>query len=162
MAIDVTDAGRLLPRRGHGNAARVRSAGKALLAAVGHSDSQLSLVMVGDDEMRRLNRRYRGQRKTTDVLSFAQLEGDAIESADDSHLGDVVVSVPVARRQARQGGWTLEEELLRLVIHGLLHVLGYDHEKSVREARRMQREEARLCDVLAAAGYPCAREDAPA
>ena len=161
MAIDVTDAGKLLPRRGHGSAVRLRNACKALLGAVGQSDSQISIVMVDDAEMRRLNRVYRGRGKTTDVLSFAQLEGDAIEALD-AHLGDVVVSVPVAKRQARAGGWTLEEELLRLIVHGVLHILGFDHEKSAREARRMQREEARVCDVLATRGYGCAREDGPA
>jgi rRNA maturation RNase YbeY len=159
MAIDLTDAGKLLPRRGHGSATRLRNAGKALLAAVDHGGSQLSIVLVDDEEMTRLNRRYRGRRKTTDVLSFAQLEGDEIESPDAQHLGDVVVSVPVAKRQAKDGGWTLEEELLRLIVHGLLHVLGYDHEKSSREERRMRREEARLCELLGSRGYACARED---
>jgi len=159
MGIDVTDAGRLLPRRGHGSAARLRRAGALLLAAVGRPDWQLSLVLVGDGEMRRMNRAYRGRQKTTDVLSFSQLEGDDMQSRGELQLGDVVVSVPVAKRQARAGGWTLEEELLRLLVHGLLHVLGYDHEKSAREARRMRREEARLCDGLADSGYDCARED---
>jgi rRNA maturation RNase YbeY len=74
-------------------------------------------------------------------------------------LGDVVVSVDTARAQAQQGGWTLEEELNRLLLHGVLHLLGYDHERGGEEERRMQREELRLADAWAAAGHPCARGD---
>lgn len=159
MGVDVTDRAALLPRRGRASAARLRSAGTKLLAAVDHESSGLSLVIVADRAMKRLNREYRGHDRTTDVLSFSQLEGGEVAACDETHLGDVVISLPRARSQARAGGWTLEEELLRLLVHGLLHTLGYDHEKSRREALRMQREEARLCDALAREGFLCARED---
>lgn len=160
MSVEVTDAARLLPRRGHGSAARLRAAGKHLLGATGRAAATLSVVIVDDRGMRRLNRSYRGRDKTTDVLSFSQLEGVAIEAVGDDLLGDVVISLPLARRQAKAGGWSLEEELLRLLVHGLLHVLGYDHEESARKALRMRREEMRLCDLLSDAGYRSAREDA--
>ncbi len=159
MGVDVTDRSALLPRRGRASAARLRNAGAKLLAAVDHESSGLSLVIVADREMKRLNREYRGRDRTTDVLSFSQLEGDEVASGDEIHLGDVVISLPRARGQAKDGGWTLEEELLRLLVHGLLHALGYDHEKSRREALRMRREELRLCHALAREGYPCACED---
>jgi probable rRNA maturation factor len=162
MGVDVTDRAALLPRRGRASAARLRNAGTRLLAAVDHESSGLSLAIVGDREMKRLNREYRGRDRTTDVLSFSQLEGDEVPACDEIHLGDVVISLPRARSQARFGGWTLEEELLRLLVHGVLHALGYDHEKSRREALRMRREELRLCDALAREGYPCAREDGKA
>ncbi|TMB23301.1 MAG: rRNA maturation RNase YbeY [Deltaproteobacteria bacterium] len=84
--------------------------------------------------------------RPTDVLSFAQREGPG--GAPGGLLGDVVISVDAARRQARQRGETLGREADRLLIHGLLHLLGYDHERSAAEARRMQRRERTLARWL--------------
>jgi probable rRNA maturation factor len=84
--------------------------------------------------MRRLNRSFRGKDRTTDVLSFPQGGG---------LVGDVVISLDTARRQARAGGWTLARELRQLVAHGILHCLGHDHEDE-RGARRMAAAERRL------------------
>lgn len=138
--------------------ARLRGAAGVLLAELGQADAELALTLVDDDEMAALNARYRGLDKPTDVLSFSQLEGEALAGEGSGrHLGDVVISVPTAERQAAAGSWTLEEELLRLLVHGVLHLLGYDHEKSRREAERMFAEECRLFDRLAAGGYSCAR-----
>lgn len=91
---------------------------------------------------------------------------DLFALSDDEHddgdpavmLGDVVVSVETMRRQAREGGWSDEEELVRLVLHGLLHLLGHDHEEA-DEARVMHAEEARLVAVLAGHGIACAWEE---
>ena len=164
MGVEVTDRAGLLPRRGRASRARLAAAAERLLAATDRATGQLSVVVVGDRAMRTLNRSYRGRDKTTDVLAFSQIEGAPVLTGEDDSeaLGDVVIALPAARRQARAGGWTLEEELLRLLVHGVLHLLGYDHEKSRREAARMRRAELRLCGVLAAAGYACAREDAGA
>ncbi len=74
-------------------------------------------------------------------------------------LGDIVISVETAAEQAARGGWTLEEELGRLVLHGLLHLLGHDHEAGPAEAARMSAEEQRLAAALVDAGLPCAREE---
>jgi rRNA maturation RNase YbeY len=71
----------------------------------------------------------------------------------------VVISVQTARRQARAGDWTLQEELNRLLLHGVLHLLGHDHERGGPSAERMRAEEARLSSALVAGGVPCARED---
>ncbi len=84
--------------------------------------------------------------RPTDVLSFAQREGAG--GAPDGLLGDVVISVDAARRQAAERGETLGREADRLLIHGLLHLLGYDHERSAAEARRMQRRERALARWL--------------
>ena len=105
------------------------------------------MLLVSDREMRRLNRRWRGRDRTTDVLAFAQREG--ADSAPDGLLGDVVISVDTARRQGAERGETLGREGERLLIHGLLHLLGYDHERSAADARRMQRRERALARVLA-------------
>ena len=99
-------------------------------------------MLVSDREMRALNRRWRGHDRSTDVLSFPQDEGRG------ALLGDVVISVDTARRQAVAQGTTLGREAERLLIHGLLHLLGYDHERSPAEARRMQRRERLLARWL--------------
>jgi probable rRNA maturation factor len=85
--------------------------------------------------VRRLNRVFRGRDRATDVLSFPA-RGDLEPGVP--HLGDLAVSVPQARAQARRAGWTLEEELSLLVTHGFLHLLGYDHETDHGEMRRLE------------------------
>ena len=95
---------------------------------------ELALVLAGDGLLRRLNRDYRRKDKTTDVLSFPGEGGEA-------GLGDVVISVAQAERNARALGRTLPQELDVLALHGFLHVLGYDHET---DDGRMERLERRL------------------
>ena len=95
----------------------------------------LSIALVSDREIRSLNRRWRGKDRPTDVLSFPLEEPAA--------LGDVVISIETARRQAREGGWPLSAELRRLLAHGILHCRGYDHERPA-DARRMAAAERRL------------------
>lgn len=104
---------------------------------------EIGLVLTDDDEIHALNRDFRGKDKPTDVLSFSQLEGE--ELAGGTFLGDVVISIDTAERQARARKLTLEEELLRLMIHGTLHLFGYDHENvPPSEAARMRRRERKL------------------
>jgi probable rRNA maturation factor len=93
--------------------------------------------------MRRLNARYRGIDRSTDVLAFAMREG-AFADLHPHVLGDVVLSAETALRQARARRHSLAEELTRLLIHGTLHLLGYDHEVSPTEARRMRAKEREL------------------
>ena len=97
--------------------------------------------------MRSLNRRYRGKDRTTDVLSFSFREG-AFGGLQHRMLGDIVISVPAARRQANAAGETFQSEMDRLLVHGLLHLLGYDHERGAAKARKMTGEERRLLGVL--------------
>jgi rRNA maturation RNase YbeY len=106
------------------------------------SQQHLSLLFVGDEEIQVLNCEYRGKDKPTDVLSFSQVEGAGLVHPS---LGDIVISLDTTRAQARRFGVTLDAELLRLLIHGILHLLGYDHEKvPAREAAAMRRLERRL------------------
>ncbi len=90
--------------------------------------------------MRSLNRRFRGIDRTTDVLSFSFREGAFADLRPDI-LGDIVISVPQAERQAGQAKHPFAREIELLLIHGLAHLLGYDHERGPAEARRMQRRE---------------------
>ena len=96
---------------------------------------ELSIALLSDREMRALNRRWAGKDRATDVLSFPLQEPGL--------LGDVAISLDTARRQAREGGWTLAAELRRLLAHGILHCRGYDHVRTA-DARRMAAAERRL------------------
>jgi probable rRNA maturation factor len=93
----------------------------------------VTVAIVPDSRVRRLNRRYRRTDRPTDVLSFP--------SGEPGELGDIVIAAGMARRQARAAGHSLQAELRVLALHGLLHLLGYDHE---RDAGQMARVEARL------------------
>lgn len=129
-------------------ATRLARSGRRLLAALGRPDAELSVLLVSDRVMRRFNRDWRGRDRSTDVLSFAQQEGPA--RAPATLLGDVVIAVPTARRQGRARGETVERSCERLLIHGVLHLLGYDHERSEAEAQRMARRERQLAAALEA------------
>jgi probable rRNA maturation factor len=111
---------------------------QAILSSVGEKTADLGVLLIGDRSMRRLNRQYRKMDRTTDVLAFSLREGPGPSSA---LIGDVAISVPTAAKQARQLGRSLDEELTALLVHGILHLCGYDHERSNREARRMQQRE---------------------
>jgi rRNA maturation RNase YbeY len=157
MPVELTDRARLL--RAGKTRARLCEAGEILLRECKRPTSHFTIAIIDDEQMALLNFAYRGKNVTTDVLAFSQVEGEEIASGDGESLGDVILSLEVARRQADEGGWQLEEELLRLLVHGFLHLLGHDHEAGKRKAAKMFAEERRLMDALAAAGYSCAREE---
>ena len=105
---------------------------------------EVTVALVPDARVRALNRRYRKKDAATDVLSFPAFAPSALrrgKPAAGGFLGDVVIAVGVARRQAREAGHSLQTELRILALHGLLHLLGYDHE---RDDGRMARLERRL------------------
>jgi rRNA maturation RNase YbeY len=118
------------------------------LRAVEQERAELSLALVGDDVMAELNERHRGKPGPTDVLSFSLVEGAHAEFRG-ALLGDVVIDVEQAARQARRARRTLDDELAKLMIHGVLHLLGHDHEVDP-EARRMRAEERRVWRVVCA------------
>lgn len=116
----------------------------ALMTAVDEAESSLSLSLVRDREMCELNRAHRDKNTTTDVLSFP-LEPD--ENEVERLIGDIVISVDTAARQAAEYDATLQAEVRRLLIHGILHLLGHDHmEAGEREV--MEAEERRLASVI--------------
>ena len=122
--------------------AQLRSRARATLAAIGHRSSELSIALVDDAEIAELNREHREKTGPTDVLSFSLLEGDFREHRGVL-LGDVVISLETAARQAADRHRSLAEEVSKLLIHGVLHLIGHDHEQD-DEARTMQVEERRL------------------
>jgi probable rRNA maturation factor len=110
------------------NRKRIRNLIERLSARYGLSDPEIVLVFVGTKAIRTLNRKYRRKDRPTDVLSFRIGK----KGADGKfYLGDIVISVPVAAKQARTGGHSLERELEVLVLHGFLHLAGYDHGAAV-------------------------------
>ena len=119
-----------------------------LLKAFGLDEGELSVVLCDDAFIHPLNREWRGKDKPTDVLSFAQREGEEADP-DDPVLGDVIISVETAARQAEERGHSLGHELRVLLVHGVLHLLGYDHEVD-EEAEEMEALERDLLAELPA------------
>ena len=108
---------------------------------------ELSVLFTDDTEIFQLNAEYRHKESPTDVLSFSQLEGASL-GGELSSLGDLVISLDTAERQAVEYGVTLHAEILRLLIHGILHLFGYDHENvPPEEVRAMQELEDKLFAV---------------
>lgn len=133
-------------RRSGINARSVKATARQLLEALGERDAALSLSFVDDAHIRELNRLHRGKDKPTDVLSFPLAAADPANGVERL-LGDVVISVDTARRQAADYDASLEAEINRLLIHGVLHVMGHDHEETA-ERDRMRAEERRLADRI--------------
>lgn len=117
------------------------------LALVGQDQAELSVALVDNAAIRKLNAKFRARDYPTDVLSFPA--GDKLPMGVRL-LGDVVISVEKAKQQAKERRRSLNEEMALLLIHGILHLLGYDHERSAKEARKMRGLEKRiyreLCD----------------
>ncbi len=125
--------------------ARLIATVEVLMAAIDEGDSSVSLTLVRDRAIRKLNRAYRGKDKATDVLSFPLAEDG--DPSPERLLGDIVISLDTARRQAAEYDASLERELERLLIHGLLHLLGHDHEEPAEQAT-MIAQERRLADAI--------------
>ena len=100
-------------------------------------EKELSVVLVGQGRMRNLNKRYRKKNRVTDVLSFDNLKNPVMK--DD--LGEIVICLREVKKNARKLGVSFEEELYRVLIHGLLHLLGYEHTKGKTAAEKMRKKE---------------------
>lgn len=145
------------------NLRRVRKDLAVALSLLGREEAELSILFVGSAKMKQLNLRYRGNPKETDVLSFPMEDAQSSlqHPANRTHhtsslmptlLGDIVISVPKTVEQARAYGTAFSEELLRLLIHGLLHLLGYDHEKTRYQKMRMEKKEKEIFDAIPRVG----------
>lgn len=128
----------------------LRKIARTICAGLGHRKAELSIVLTDDPTIHALNKQWRNKNKPTDVLSFSQVEGEPILAGDTPVvLGDVIISTDTAARQATERGHSLEVEITRLLVHGVLHLLGHDHVHGGAQARRMKKEEARLLALLA-------------
>jgi rRNA maturation RNase YbeY len=143
VAVEIVrrDAGKGFPSR------KFKNLADEILRILELSGAELSLGLIGNPEIQRLNARFRHKDYPTDVLSFP---ADGRLPGNVRLLGDVIISVEKAREQAKERGRTLEAEMVTLLIHGILHLIGYDHERSPKDARVMARTERRiyrdLCD----------------
>lgn len=123
----------------------------ALKAAGYNEDAEVGLVFVDDDYIHDLNHRYRGVDSPTDVLSFAMMEGEPVESGEaEPILGDVVISLQTVERQAREYGHSFLREAAYLTVHGVLHLLGYDHMEEDNKRIMRQKEE----EIIAGLDFP--------
>lgn len=104
--------------------------------------AELSVLLADDPTVHELNKTYRNRDEPTDVLSFSQTEGEPFAQPEGAvpHLGDIVISIDTARRQALEYAISLQDEVAHLLVHGVLHLLGYDHEDAA-DAEVMQRHE---------------------
>jgi len=105
---------------------------KKVLKWLDVKNADISLAVVGDEEMKKLNKQYRGKNKTTDVLSFVYEEARGVPLQ-----GEIIISYPQAAKQAREGGSGVREEVVMLLVHGILHFCGYDHEVGKVQAEKM-------------------------
>ena len=118
------------------------------------ADKEISVSFVDNETIRMLNKQYLGKNKPTNVLSFSMRE-DKYGDINPNVLGDIVVSVETAKKDAQGGGLTLAEEIDYLLIHGLLHLLGYNHEKTTQnKAREMKQKEKELFDIVSVRRIP--------
>jgi probable rRNA maturation factor len=132
-----------------------RAVEKTLQAENMPPNVEISLVITGQERMQELNREYRGQDRPTDVLSFAMNEPKAVDETipfigpPDGllHLGEVIISYPQAVIQAREQGHSVRKEMAVLIVHGVLHILGYDHEKREMETAMEDREREILAGI---------------
>jgi probable rRNA maturation factor len=122
---------------------KLRKAAKTILADLAPPDSEVSVSLVGDGQIRELNRRYLDRDKPTNVLAFSMREG-AFVSLHPQLLGDVVISVDTARRQSNRFGLKEMEMVVLLMIHGILHLLGYEHEGTKKGSNEMALKQKEL------------------
>ena len=131
---------------------RIRRSLKRLMIELGCEDRELSLLLVDDDQIREINRTYLNRDRSTNVISFSMTEGE-FGTINPRLLGDIVLSAETAARDAAAAGIDQMDEVEFLLIHGLLHLIGYEHENTTPgESRRMKTRERELFFILR--GYP--------
>ncbi len=127
--------------------AKIRRAAKAALDALGSPDGELSVLILDDTGIAALNKTYLRRVGPTNVIAFPMREGHFPDVAPHL-LGDVVISVETAEREAEQAGISAETRFAQLLVHGILHLFGFDHEGDPREARRMERQSVEILEKI--------------
>ncbi len=118
-----------------------------ILNALGFDDGELSIVLTDDDEIAKLNSQYLGRTGPTNVIAFPMQEGE-FSSITPGLLGDVVISTDTAEKEAENGGVGIEERFSELLIHGILHLFGYDHEQGGEEEIIMEEKTKELLNKI--------------
>jgi probable rRNA maturation factor len=129
------------------NKTKIIRAARKILSLLEQPTAELSILFVGDKKMMQLNTLFRGVPKSTDVLSF-DAKIPVRQSVSNPILGDIVINMHRAVSQAKIAGTGVYEEIYRLLIHGVLHLLGYDHEKSRYKAQVMRKKEEEIFNAF--------------
>ena len=116
---------------------------KTILPLLNCQNKELSILLTDDEKIRKLNKQYRNKNMSTDVLSFSQSEGEE-NGLEHNLLGDIVISITTAMRQSSEHNLSINEEIVLLLIHGILHLLGFDHERSDEEGIYMKEKTSEL------------------
>jgi probable rRNA maturation factor len=126
---------------------KIKTKARKILNALAYYDSELSIVLVDDGQMSSLNKKYRNRRGSTNVLAFAMSEGEFGDISPEL-LGDVIISLPTAQREAEEAGISLDNMISRLLIHGILHLVGFEHDRGEDAAREMEQRSSELLAIL--------------
>ena len=125
----------------------IQKKAQAILNALDCPDGELSVLIVNDSQIEVLNKQYFNRYGPTNVIAFPMQEGK-FANISPQLLGDVVISVETAHKEGINAGISMEERLIQLLIHGILHLFGYDHENSEKEARRMEAKSRELLKLI--------------
>ena len=120
---------------------------KTILPLLNCENKERSILLTDDKKIRELNKQYRNKNISTDVLSFSQAEGEE-DGLEHNLLGDIVISISTAMRQSSEHNLSIDEEIVLLLIHGILHLLGFDHERSDEEAVHMKEKTSELFSFI--------------
>jgi probable rRNA maturation factor len=126
---------------------KIRQTASVILNALGYPDAELSILIVDDQQIAQLNRQYLNREGPTNVIAFSMRQGQFSDIAPNL-LGDVVISADNAHREAQNAGISMQTRFNQLLIHGTLHLLGYDHENTEAEARKMEEKNNELLKLL--------------
>ncbi|MFW6080803.1 MAG: rRNA maturation RNase YbeY [Desulfosalsimonas sp.] len=126
---------------------RIKDAAAALMEALGKTGAELSLLITDDRQIAEINKTYLNREGPTNVIAFPMGDPGFAEIQPEL-LGDVVISLETARREALDAGYTKEERFTELLVHGILHLLGYDHETNEEDAEQMAEKSRELMNLL--------------
>lgn len=126
---------------------KIQQTVKVILNALDCPEAELSILIVNDQQIAQLNRNYLNRQGPTNVIAFPMREGRFSEISPDL-LGDVVISVETAYREGQKAGLKMEKRFNQLLVHGILHLLGYDHQNAKPEARRMEKKTHELLKLI--------------
>ncbi len=126
---------------------KLQKRAQAILNALGSPEGELSILVVDDSQIKTLNKNYLNRSKPTNVIAFPMKEGD-FSDINPQLLGDVVISIETTEREAMQSGISTEERFAQLLVHGILHLFGFDHEKSEHDAHKMEKKGNELLSLV--------------
>jgi probable rRNA maturation factor len=126
---------------------KIQQTVQVVLSALDFPDGEISILLVDDPQIETLNQKYLNRQGPTNVIAFAMREGE-FSHLTPHLLGDVVISMDTTAKEARDAGLSMEHRFNELLIHGILHLFGYDHEDSEKEARRMENKSQELLELI--------------